>query len=36
LRAGLSLAEKGRLVKDTRFGVEWIYEVAKKIAEKAA
>ena len=36
LRAGLALAEKGRLVKDTRFGVEWIYEVAKKIAEKAA
>jgi hypothetical protein len=36
LRAALSPAEKRRLVKDTRFGVDWIYEVAKKIAEKAA
>jgi hypothetical protein len=36
LRASLSLAEKRKLVKDTRFGVDWIYEVAKRIAEKAA
>ena len=36
LRAALSPAEKRKLVKDTRFGVGWIYEVAKKIAEEAA
>jgi predicted transcriptional regulator of viral defense system len=36
LRAGLSPAEKRRLVKDTRFGVDWIYEVANRIAEKTA
>ena len=36
LRSALSAAEKRRLVKDARFGVEWIYEVAKKIAEKTA
>lgn len=36
LRAALSPAEKRKLVKDTRFGVDWIYEVAKRIAEKAA
>jgi hypothetical protein len=36
LRAKLSPAEKRKLVKDTRFGVDWIYEVAKRIAEKAA
>ena len=36
LRAALSPAEKRRLVKDARFGVDWIYEVAKKIAEKTA
>jgi Family of unknown function (DUF6088) len=36
LRAGLSAAEKRKLAKDTRFGVDWIYEVAKRIAEKAA
>ena len=29
LRAALSPAEKRKLVKDTRFGVDWIYEVAK-------
>jgi hypothetical protein len=34
LRSALSPAEKRRLVKDARFGVDWIYEVAKKIAEK--
>lgn len=36
LRLTLLPAEKRKLVKDTRFGVEWIYEVAKKIAEQAA
>jgi predicted transcriptional regulator of viral defense system len=36
LRAGLTPAEKRQLVKDTRFGVDWIYEVAKRIAEKSA
>jgi hypothetical protein len=36
LRSTLSPAEKRKLVKDTRFGVDWIYEVAKRIAEKAA
>jgi hypothetical protein len=32
----LRIAEKRRLVKDTRFGVDWIYELAKRIAENAA
>jgi hypothetical protein len=36
LREALSLAEKKKLLKDARFGVDWIYEVAKRIAEKAA
>lgn len=36
LRAALTPAEKRKLVKDTRFGVDWIYELAKRIAEKAA
>src|ERR1700679_1793665 len=36
LRGALSLAEKRKLVKDARFGVDWIYEVAKRIAEKPA
>jgi len=36
LKAALSPAEKRKLVKDTRFGVDWIYDVAKRIAEKAA
>jgi len=34
LRAALSAKEKRKLVKDTQFGVDWIYEVAKKIADK--
>jgi Family of unknown function (DUF6088) len=36
LRTALSASEKRRLVKDARFGVDWIYEVVKKIAEKTA
>jgi len=36
LRSALSPAEKRRLVKDARFGVDWIYEAAKKISEKTA
>jgi hypothetical protein len=36
LRSLLSPAEKWQLVKETQFGVDWIYEVAKKIAEKTA
>ncbi|HTX35752.1 MAG TPA: DUF6088 family protein [Bryobacteraceae bacterium] len=36
LRAALTPAEKRKLVRDTRFGVDWIYAVAKRIAEKAA
>jgi hypothetical protein len=34
LRALLSDAEKRKLLKATRFGVEWIYETTKKIAGK--
>ena len=36
LRSSLSAAEKRKLVKDTQYGVDWIYDVAKRIAEKAA
>jgi len=36
LRAALSPAEKRKLVRATRFGVDWIYEVAKTIGEKVA
>jgi hypothetical protein len=36
LRTILSDAEKRRLIKATRFGVEWIYETAKKIAGNQA
>jgi hypothetical protein len=36
LQSSLTAAEKQKLVKDTRFGVDWIYETAKKIAEKSA
>jgi hypothetical protein len=36
LRAALAPAEKRKLVKDAQFGVDWIYEVAKRIAEKVA
>ena len=34
LRAALTTAEKRKLVKDARFGVDWIYETANRIAEK--
>ena len=36
LRAALSSAEKRRLLKDTRFGTDWIYDAAKRIAESVA
>ena len=36
LRGALSAVEKRKLVKDTQFGVDWIYAMAKKIAEKTA
>jgi len=36
IRTKLSLQEKRRLLRDTRFGVDWIYDVAKKIAETRA
>jgi hypothetical protein len=36
LKAELTPAEKRKLLKDTRFGVDWIYKVASQIAEKTA
>ena len=36
LRAALSLQEKRRLLKETRFGADWIYGIAKMIAGKSA
>jgi hypothetical protein len=36
LRNDLTPAEKKKLVTDTRFGVDWIFEVANRIAEKTA
>jgi hypothetical protein len=36
LQATLSLGEKRRLLKEARFGTDWIYEVAKRIAGKSA
>jgi hypothetical protein len=36
LRASLSPAERRKLVKETRFGVDWIYEVANRIEEITA
>jgi hypothetical protein len=36
LRAELSSADKRNLLKETRFGVDWIYKVASQIAEKTA
>jgi len=34
LRSALSNSEKHKLLADTQFGVEWIHETAKKIAEQ--
>jgi hypothetical protein len=36
ISARLSNAEKRKLVKETQFGVNWINDVAKQIAEKSA
>jgi Family of unknown function (DUF6088) len=36
LRTTFSVVERRKLVKDTQYGVDWIYDVAKRIAEKAA
>jgi len=36
LRAELSPSDKRKLLKETRFGVDWIYKVASQIAEKTA
>jgi len=36
LRSRLSPQEKRRFLKDTRFSVDWIYDVAKQLAEKSA
>jgi hypothetical protein len=36
LKSALTPAEKRKLLKDTRFGVDWIYEIANRIAEKTA
>jgi len=36
LRSSLSPSEKRQLVKETQFGVDWINEVAKRIAERTA
>ena len=35
LRSLLSEADKQRLLKATRFGVDWIYKAAQKIAEES-
>ena len=34
LKSALSASDKRKLVKDTRFGVEWIYAVARRIAQE--
>jgi hypothetical protein len=36
LKSSLSAAEKRKLLRDSRYGADWIYEVTKKIAEKVA
>jgi len=36
IRSSLTAAEKRKLLRDTRFGTDWIYDVAKQLAEKAA
>ena len=33
LRTALTAPEKKKLLKDTRFGTEWIYDVAKRVVE---
>ena len=33
LRKRLSPKERANLLKDTRYGTDWIYEVAQRIAE---
>jgi len=35
LRTSLSAPEKKKLLKDTRFSTEWIYDVAKRVAEES-
>ncbi|RZU35580.1 DUF6088 family protein [Edaphobacter modestus] len=35
LRATLTPAEKKKLLRDTQFGADWIYDVAKTLAEEA-
>ncbi len=36
LTSALSPTEKSKLLKDTRFGADWIYDMAKQIAEPTA
>jgi len=36
LKSSLSATEKRKLLKDSRYGADWIYEATKKIAEKIA
>lgn len=36
LRLTLSSAEKGKLLRDTRFGANWIYDMAKQITESTS
>jgi hypothetical protein len=36
IRSALTPAERRKLIRDTRFGVDWIYAVAKEIAEEVA
>jgi hypothetical protein len=36
LRAALTPSERKQFVRDARFGVDWIYEVASRIAEETA
>jgi Arc/MetJ family transcription regulator len=36
LRTALTPSERKKFVRDARFGVDWIYEVASRIAEETA
>lgn len=36
LRAALTPSERKKFVRDARFGVDWIYEIASRIAEETA